>query len=168
MKRSRKDDELAFSTSVTPLQQLWRRAADKAIPREIGLSHALAWPLVIVNGKGALPQAELANLLGIEQSSLARLVDQLCDAGLVDRKPDSSDRRVNLIQLTPDGARWSQTLEEQVASFRADALKGVSTDDLKTCLKVFAQIRSNLADSASPKMARAARRKAKSNSEAVS
>lgn len=168
MKNLRKGLELGFSTSLTPLQHLWRRAADKAISKKIGLSHALAWPLVIINSKGPMPQTELAAILGIEQSSLARLVDQLCDAGLVERRQGTADRRVNFVQLTREGAKWSEPLEEQVAGFRANALEGVSTEDLAASLRVFAQIRANLAGSAGALGARTARRKADSDNVAVS
>lgn len=145
MNLSRASLELSFSTGVTPLSQAWRAAADKSIPRALGISHALAWPLIVIhNSKGPLRQTELASLLGIANSSVVRLIDQLCAASLVERSQDSDDRRANTLKLTKAGEDWSKTLEAEVAKFRAAALAEVSSDDLATCLQVFQQIKRNV------------------------
>jgi MarR family transcriptional regulator for hemolysin len=137
--------EVLFSTSVTPLAQLWRAQADKCIPPALGISHALAWPLVLINHHdGALRQTELAALLGVANSSLVRSIDQLCAAGLVGRCQDPADRRANTLRLTASGKAWCKTVETEVSAFRAGALAGVTSDDLQVCLRVFAKIRENL------------------------
>ncbi|MGT2477533.1 MarR family winged helix-turn-helix transcriptional regulator [Paraburkholderia terrae] len=146
MKNPRASLETAFSSGIAPLYHLWRGAANQSIPGAFGLSHALAWPLVLINNsRTALRQKELAMLLGIENSSMVRLVDQLCAAGFVQRVQDPVDRRVNTLDLTEAGQEWAVSLEPAVAEFRAKALSGVTTQELEICLRVFAQIQDTLA-----------------------
>ncbi|WP_238812737.1 MarR family winged helix-turn-helix transcriptional regulator [Paraburkholderia sp. SG-MS1] len=138
--------ESAFSSGIAPFYQLWRGAANQAVPRAFGLSHALAWPLVLINNSAtALRQSELATLLGIENSSMVRLVDQLCAAGFVQRIQDPEDRRVNMLGLTEVGREWAVSLESAVAEFRAQALSGITTQELEICLQVFTRIQNRLA-----------------------
>ncbi len=52
-------------------------------------------------------QAHLAELAGVEPPTLVRVIDQLEQQGLVERRASPSDRRVNMLYLTPDGpCRW--------------------------------------------------------------
>ncbi|MBD1550578.1 MarR family winged helix-turn-helix transcriptional regulator [Pseudomonas typographi] len=139
---ARAELELAFSSSIAPLAQLWRSAANQAIPDALGLSHSLAWPLVVIDtARGEIRQNDLAARLGIEKSTVVRLVDQLFNAGLVIRQQAPDDRRANTLKLTEAGLRWSRILAPAVASFRREALAGISDDELDTCLQVFNRIR---------------------------
>jgi DNA-binding MarR family transcriptional regulator len=44
-------------------------------------------------------QAELADALDVERITLCRMIDRLAESGLVERRPDPSDRRVWRIHL---------------------------------------------------------------------
>jgi len=137
--------EQAFSISITPLQQAWRVAANAAIPTELGLSLALSWPLVVIfNEGGRIRQQDLVRKLGLEKSTLARTVEQLVAAALIERVADRDNRRSNILELTSEGNRLGAQLEPIVRQFRASALSDVSDDELKTCLSVFARLSATL------------------------
>src|SRR5438132_13146247 len=69
-----------------------------------GISQAQASVLVVLKSVGRpLPLSRLARLLVQEAQSVTSLVDRLESRGLVRRVPDSRDRRVINVQLTPDG-----------------------------------------------------------------
>src|SRR3546814_3268371 len=69
-----------------------------------GLPDATWIPLVHLSETGGgITQKELAALVGIDGSSLVRLIDILCRKGLVERRADESDGRARLIHLTPAG-----------------------------------------------------------------
>ena len=55
-------------------------------------------------GRRGLSQADLARSLRRSAPWTTRLVDQLERDGLVNRTPHPSDRRVNMLTLTPSGA----------------------------------------------------------------
>lgn len=53
----------------------------------------------------------VAGLLGMTVSPAAKLVDQLDDAGLVDRIPDEDNKRLRRVVLTPRGRAELEQLE---------------------------------------------------------
>lgn len=72
-------------------------------PMSVSTAHALC---ELATGP-ALNQRDLAAQLGLTTSSTSRLVDQLVAKDWAQREPDadSSDTRVRLVVLTPDGER---------------------------------------------------------------
>lgn len=68
--------------------------------RRIGMTRA-QWALLyhIERTKGAR-QVDLASLMELEPMTVARLIDRLEKAGVVERRADPADRRANRIYLT--------------------------------------------------------------------
>ena len=60
-------------------------------------------------------QRELARRLHYDPSNINALADSLEARGLVERRPDASDRRFRLLVLTPEGERLRTTLEDRLA-----------------------------------------------------
>ncbi|GAB3352442.1 MarR family winged helix-turn-helix transcriptional regulator [Modestobacter lapidis] len=52
-----------------------------------------------------MSQRDLACRLGLDPSQVVQLVDELADAGLVERRPSATDRRTKLVAGTPLGQR---------------------------------------------------------------
>ncbi|TQL47536.1 DNA-binding MarR family transcriptional regulator [Homoserinimonas aerilata] len=64
-------------------------------------------------------QRELASLLELDPSQVVALVDALEEKGLVERQPDSSDRRVKIVVATPSGrALFEQAREATTGAER--------------------------------------------------
>lgn len=145
MRTHRSQLELEFSSGVAPLYQLWRTAANQAIAPELEVSHSLAWPLVVLRqAKAPLKQHELAARLALEKSTVARLVEQLCQAGYTYRLQDPHDRRAKTVGLTEKGCLWAKRLEPLVTQFRAASLAAISDEELAVCVSVFARLRAAL------------------------
>jgi DNA-binding MarR family transcriptional regulator len=70
-----------------------------------GLSPASAWALVQVDPDHPISQKQLAARLKCNPSTVVDPTDHLEDAGLVLRKANQSDRRVNVLVVTPKGKR---------------------------------------------------------------
>ena len=72
-----------------------------------------------------ITQRELVEISTLSRSGVGAMVVRLEDAGLVERVPDPTDRRVRLLQLSPNGTRrmhnaygardddWERLLEER-------------------------------------------------------
>lgn len=113
-----------FGCLFVGVARRWRAALDASLA-EVGLSDATWSPLVhIGRSGGGISQKELAARVGIDTSTLVRLLDILSAKGWIERRQDPSDRRANLLYLTPAGhamvARIQQVLEEAEGRMLAD------------------------------------------------
>jgi DNA-binding MarR family transcriptional regulator len=61
--------------------------------------------LTILGADVPISQQEAADALGVDRTTMVALVDELEDKGLVERHRSPSDRRKNLVELTPAGHR---------------------------------------------------------------
>jgi MarR family transcriptional regulator for hemolysin len=135
---------LAVGTSLPVLERAYRAAANQAVAH-VGLSQALAWPLVMIGRQGdGMRQGVLADLLGIEGPSLARSLDQLLQMGFIDRREDVADRRAKTLHLTIAGAQACAQIEDALISMRVVLYDGIADDDLAACLRVFDVLRERL------------------------
>lgn len=129
-----------FGSQLSVLHRAYRAAADKAV-NHIGLSSAMAWPLLTIGRQGdAVRPGVLAELLGIEGASLARQLDQLEAAGLIERRDDAADRRAKTLHLTADGSAACARIEKALAALRTSLFDGIADDDIDACLRVFSTL----------------------------
>ena len=147
---SRQQTRMAFGATLSVVARAYKAAADKAVGH-IGLSQSMAWPLVMIGrlGSGIRPGV-LADVLAIEGASLVRQLDQLAEAGLVERREDATDRRAKTLHLTPAGSRARAKIEASLDAMRAEMFDGVADADLEACLRVFAALDARLGRSARP------------------
>jgi MarR family transcriptional regulator for hemolysin len=82
--------------------QALRRTVDGEL-RRYGLTLSQRDVLLALYEEGPLDQGALRELLGLEQSSVSRLVDGLVRRELVALSPSSDDRRVRIATLTAAG-----------------------------------------------------------------
>ncbi|MBV9710534.1 MAG: MarR family transcriptional regulator [Ktedonobacteraceae bacterium] len=74
-------------------------------------------------------QVELQELLGLDGATVTGLVQRMIQQGLIHRRPDASDKRVQRVFLTERGRALEQitaVFEEEV---HARALEGFSSDE---------------------------------------
>lgn len=135
---------MAVAIALPVLQRAYRAAADKAVAH-VGISQALAWPLVMIGRQdGSMRQGVLADQLGIEAPSLVRSLDQLVEAGFVERREDAVDRRAKTLHLTDAGAAACAQIETALHALRATLNEGVADADVAACLRVFAVLEQRL------------------------
>lgn len=92
-----------FGMIFVGVARRWRSALDASLA-DVGLTDATWAPLIHLGlSGGGLSQKELAARVGIDGSSLVRLIDILVTKELVERSQDPSDRRSNILSLTPAG-----------------------------------------------------------------
>jgi DNA-binding MarR family transcriptional regulator len=70
-----------------------------------GLTIAQCHPLLEIDELGRTSLGDLASRLDLDPSTLSRTVENLVRQGLVQREPDSSDRRRVVLTLTAEGKR---------------------------------------------------------------
>ena len=82
-----------------------------------------------------LSQRQLARRLQYDPSNITALADALEARGLVERRPDPSDRRFRLVALTPVGARLRSELSARLAQ-PAEALAQLSAAEQGELLRL--------------------------------
>jgi MarR family transcriptional regulator for hemolysin len=126
-----------LTMSLTQAARAYKSAADK-VAADFDLSQATAWPVLMIGrlGDGVRPGA-VADALGLEPSSLVRVIDQLIESGLVERYEDASDRRARTLHLTAKGRRCAAQLEKALVPFRRRLFEGIPRADIEACARVF-------------------------------
>ncbi len=129
-----------FGLQFALLARRWRRTLDARLA-EAGLSDATWAPLVHLHESGdGISQKALAALVGLDASSLVRLIDILVGRGLVERRTDPVDRRARLIHLTAAGRAAVADILRLLVGREAEILADISDAELAQVLDVFARI----------------------------
>ena len=98
-----------------------------SVLREFELSHAEYNILMMLYGTPTRPltPSELAEAATEKSANITRLTDQLCNKGLLERIPDSSDRRKLGLHLTADGVACVQRLLPKMAELLVMQTQGL-------------------------------------------
>jgi DNA-binding MarR family transcriptional regulator len=80
-------------------------------------------------------QAALADAIGADKSRIIGTLDELQDAGLIERTPDPSDRRVRLLSITPKGRRVRRSARKDIRSEEARILATLPPADRQAFLR---------------------------------
>jgi DNA-binding MarR family transcriptional regulator len=91
-------------------------------------------------------QTDLAQTLQIRPITLARVIDKLESAGLVQRKRHATDRRAFTLHLTREAAPFIATLSKRGDTLNKRALNGISPAEMAQLLRQLERIRGNLAN----------------------
>lgn len=120
----------------------WRRALDYKLTAT-GLTDATWAPLVRLYESGdGIHQKELALRLGLDSSSLVRLLDILGKRGLIERREDPDDRRAKRILLTQQGQLAVQDIRQVLIQIEREILADVSDEEIALLSQVFDKISS--------------------------
>lgn len=129
---------------VADIARLMRRAYRERQERST-LTVAQARTLVHIARREGVRQVDLAEALEVQPITLARLVDQLAQAGLVERRADPGDRRAHRVHLTRAAMPHLAAIEEVAASIHADALRGLDGREASRVIDALQKIHDNLA-----------------------
>ena len=142
-----KDDSYDLDNSIGYLLNraaniIAARFSDELKPHEINLQ---MWRmLATLSACDDQSVSELADHTGAELSYLSRSVAALQERGLVERKQSPSDRRANLVSLTPAGRTLVRTLAPRGRATEKASLAGVPAADLEATLRTLRLVCRNL------------------------
>ena len=92
-----------------------------------------------------LRMCDLAQVLQLSPSGLTRRLDGLVNSGAVVRVPSTTDRRVQLAELSPIGlAKLVETAPTHVASVRARLLDPLTPPQIDALYEIFEAVREKL------------------------
>ncbi len=118
------------------ISRAYRKVVNRVLAAH-GLSESQALPILLIGRLGdGVRLGVLAEHVGVEVPSLLRQIDQLCAAGLVERRDDPSDRRAKSLHLTETGRSQAAVIETLFLDVRSRMLEEIGDDDLATTLGV--------------------------------
>lgn len=121
-------------------RQLWQQF-DQSV-QSAGVSRA-KWGLIaaVARNPGATQRA-IAAMLEVTEVTAGRMIDRLCDDGLLERRENLQDRRGYCVYLTSAAKPLLDRLGEAAAIYEAGAFAGLSEADLaqlETLLDIIAR-----------------------------
>lgn len=129
-----------FGMLLVGVARRWRAALDASLA-ELGLSDATWGPLIHVGRSGGgISQKELAARVGIDGSSLVRLIDILATKQLIERRQDPADRRSNLLFLTPAGQATVRKIQRILTRVEKRLLEALDDAEIETVTSALERI----------------------------
>ncbi|MER6319409.1 MarR family winged helix-turn-helix transcriptional regulator [Streptomyces sp. NPDC001581] len=87
------------SHAISRVARLHRIAAGRAL-RDLGLHPGQEFLMMHLWDSGAVRQSELIKAVGLDPSTVTKMLQRLEQSGHVRRRPDPSDRRASLVEAT--------------------------------------------------------------------
>ena len=129
-----------FGFQFVELARRWRRALDARLAQS-GLTDATWAPLVHLHESGdGIHQKDLAVRIGLDSSSLVRLLDILSTRGLIERREDDDDRRAKRVFLTGLGRQAIQDIRQVLARVEEEMLADISDAEITAMSGAFDKI----------------------------
>src|SRR6185295_6234599 len=133
--------EILFT--ISDVGRLLRTYADQKA-RHFGQTRAQWAVLLRLERREGLKQSDLAEDLDIQPITLTRLVDRLCDNGLIERRADPNDRRAKRLYLTPAARPLLDRISAQVEELSETILAGIKPAEIDLMLAKLGQARDDL------------------------
>jgi len=126
------------------LSRLWRRTIDQQMAA-VGLADISWSPLIHLAESGdGVSQKDLASLVGIDGSSLVRLLDTLEARGHVQRCTAPDDRRVKLVMLTEAGKAAVIDIRRHLLAIEHEMLAELDDAELSRMLDALERIQQRI------------------------
>jgi len=127
---------------LTRVSRIVSRAFDEALA-EAGGSLPVWVVLISLKSGQTASQRELAGVVGIQGATLSHHLDAMESAGLVTRRRDPRNRRLHLVELTPDGDALFARLREVAFAFDQRLRAGLTEHDVDRLEALLARLRDN-------------------------
>jgi len=128
---------------LTRVSRIVSRAFDEALA-EAGGSLPVWVVLISLKSGQTASQRELAGVVGIQGATLSHHLDAMESAGLVTRRRDPRNRRLHLVELTPDGDALFARLREVAFAFDQRLRAGLTEQDVDRLDALLARLRDNV------------------------
>ena len=116
--------------------RLWRAFHTRTAEAlgSVGLTPALFALLNVLGAREGAIQQELSSDMGIDPSAMVKLINELEDAGLAERRRRPGDRRAWEVTITPKGRRALQRARRVVSEAQDEVLGGLTAAERRQLL----------------------------------
>jgi MarR family transcriptional regulator, transcriptional regulator for hemolysin len=128
---------------LTRVSRIVSRAFDDALA-EAGGSLPVWLVLISLKSRQLASQRELADAVGVQGATLSHHLNAMEAAGLVTRRRDPRNRRLHVVELTPDGNALFFRLRDVALAFDQRLRAGLSGQDVDHLEALLARLRENV------------------------
>lgn len=96
--------------------------------------------LALIDANSGLSQTRLAEILGIDRSTLVAVIDKLERQGLVERAARPNDRRSHALKLSSQGQKRFAVLSREVRRHEARIARKLSAGERATLIELLQRI----------------------------
>jgi MarR family transcriptional regulator for hemolysin len=128
---------------ISDVARLLRTYVDQQA-RRLGMTRAQWVVLARLERCEGLKQSELAEMLDLQPITLTRLVDRLCENGMIERRADPNDRRAKRLFLTEQARPLMDRLAILGEEAMSKVLPGIDSDDIAFLISKLGVVRGNL------------------------
>ena len=107
-----------------------------AVAARFGGSMAVGYILLNIDQENGTPSTALGPKMGMEATSLSRILKSMEEKGLISRKPNPLDGRGVFICLTPFGIAKREDAKAAVLTFNQTLYENIADDDLEAFFRV--------------------------------
>jgi MarR family transcriptional regulator for hemolysin len=124
-------------------RQLWQQFDQNV--QTSGVSRAKWGLIAAVSRMPGTTQRAIAAMLQVTEVTAGRMIDRLCEDGLLERRENPQDRRGYRVYLTPAAKPLLDRIGEAAAIYEAGAFAGLSDEDLERLEQLLDIIARNIA-----------------------
>ena len=121
-----------------------RRTAFDQLMKPLGVTRAQWWVLAHLSRHDGMVQTQLADLLDVGKASLGSLLDRLEATGFIERRPDSTDRRVKRVFLSRSSMQLLEQLAAAEAAFNSQILAKLGDKDRNELIRMLSTVKDSL------------------------
>jgi DNA-binding MarR family transcriptional regulator len=121
-----------------------RRKAIDQVLKPLGITGGQWWVVTYISLHRGLSQVALAEELNMGKVALGGLVDRLEKAGLIERRSDPIDRRMNRIHLSKRGIGLVKDIKKASEGVQDLALDGITSVELEHAISALGKMEVNL------------------------
>lgn len=96
--------------------------------------------LVTLDEIGPASQADLSRRIMVDRSDMVATVNELGEQGLVERTLDQTDRRRNVVTITPAGLQQLRKLDRLVAKTQNELLASLSAEESTQLVELLTRV----------------------------
>ena len=132
-----------FAFIINDVARMLRTYADHKAS-QLGTTRAQWAVLARLERFEGLKQSELAEMLDLQPITLTRLLDRLCETGVIERRADPNDRRAKRLFLTPAARPLLEQLGDLGEDLMSTTLAGLERADVERMVGQLATVKENL------------------------
>ncbi|MEV8313241.1 MarR family winged helix-turn-helix transcriptional regulator [Streptomyces sp. NPDC059900] len=131
------------SHTVSRVARLHRIAAGKVL-KEVGLYPGQEFVMMYLWDAGAARQSDIIKAVGLDPSTVTKMLQRLEQAGHVQRRPDPDDRRGVLVEATEASCGLLADVEQAWADLEDQTLAGFDARDRAELSRLLGRVEANL------------------------